>query len=263
VSPQPSIPRLAQLADRLWTGGGLPGRTDAATSVIGVWRSVGIHAVVDTRAEWSDEELVAAVAPEIAYINPGVVDGGQPMRDAWFETITAFASQHLSNGVGVLVHCHSGINRGPSAAFAVLLSVGWDPVEAIELIRTRRPIATVSYAEGALDWWLRSSGVIAAEHAATRGRFDQWRRADRAERFASAGEHLNTSETCASSKPISGRTRDIVVASLSRNGRSVISELADTLDCASELADNGKNKSLEVGYGPICAKRYGWPWGTS
>ena len=57
------------------------------------------------------------------------------------------------------MHCHSGINRGPSAAFAVLLSIGWDPVEAIELIRTQHPIATVSYAENALDWWHRSSGI--------------------------------------------------------------------------------------------------------
>lgn len=33
--------------------------------------------------------------------------------------------------------------------------------------------------------------------------------------------------------------------------------------CGLTLTDDGKNKSLEVGYGPICAKRYGWPWGTS
>ena len=186
MNPQPSIPGVAKLTDQLWTGGGLPGRTDAAERVIGVWRSVGIRAVIDTRAEWSDEELVAAVAPEIAYINPGVVDGGQPMRDEWFATITEFSNQQLSNGVGVLVHCHSGINRGPSAAFAVLLSVGWDPVEAIELIRTRRPIATVSYAEGAIDWWHRSSGIATDEHEAIRHRFDQWRQVDRAERFAQA-----------------------------------------------------------------------------
>ena len=108
------------------------------------------------------------------------------MRDSWFETITTFAGQHLSAGVGVLLHCHSGINRGPSAAFAVLLSIGWDPVEAIELIRTQRPIATVSYAENALDWWHRSSGIAHDEHVAVRDRFDQWRQADRAARFAQA-----------------------------------------------------------------------------
>ena len=154
--------------------------------MIGVWRSVGIQAVVDTRAEWSDEDLVATVAPDIAYLNAGVVDGGQPMHDSWFETITAFASRHLSAGAGVLLHCHSGINRGPSAAFAVLLTIGWDPIEAIELIRTQRPIATVSYAENALDWWHRSSGIAPHDHAVIRDRFDQWRQADRSARFAQA-----------------------------------------------------------------------------
>ncbi|MDC3402444.1 hypothetical protein OAX95_00740 [bacterium] len=152
--------------------------------MIEAWRSVGIRAVVDTRAERSDEDLVATVAPEIAYLNAGVVDGGQPMHDSWFETITTFAGQHLSSGAGVLLHCHSGINRGPSAAFAVLVSIGWDPVEAIELIRTQCPIATVSYSENALDWWHRSSGVTPDEHAVVRDRFDKWRQADRAARFA-------------------------------------------------------------------------------
>jgi hypothetical protein len=33
--------------------------------------------------------------------------------------------------------------------------------------------------------------------------------------------------------------------------------------CGLTLTDDGKNKSLDVGYGPVCAKRYGWPWGTS
>jgi dual specificity phosphatase 3 len=186
ASRQPLIPRGAHLTDRLWTGGALPSRPDAATRVIEIWRSVGIGAVVDTRGEWSDEDRVASVAPEVAYLNPGVVDGGQPMRDSWFETITAFAHQHLCAGAGVLVHCHSGINRGPSAAFAVLLSTGWDPVDAIELIRTQRPIATVAYAENALDWWSRSSRLPDGRHAATRARFDRWRRADRAALHARA-----------------------------------------------------------------------------
>lgn len=31
--------------------------------------------------------------------------------------------------------------------------------------------------------------------------------------------------------------------------------------CGLHLTDDGKNKSLEVGYGPICAKKWGWPWG--
>ena len=179
-------PRLARLTDQLWTGGALPARTDAAAWVIEVWCEQGIQAVVDTRAEWSDEEVVAQVAPEIAYINPGVVDGGQRMHDEWFETITTFAIDQQSIGAGVLVHCGSGINRGPSGAFAVLLATGWDPVEAIELIVAARPVATVSYAEDALDWWRRSADVPESESLRARRRFDEWRRADRAARAAAS-----------------------------------------------------------------------------
>ena len=186
MSAQLSIPRVAQLTSQLWTGGALPYRPDDASEVIDLWRTVGIQAVVDTRAECSDEDLVTEVAPDIAYLNAGVVDGGQTMRDSWFETITAFAGEHLSSGAGVLLHCHSGINRGPSAAFAVLLTIGWDPIEAIELIRAQRPIATVSYAENAIDWWHRSSGIAPQDRAVIHDLFDQWRQADRAARFAEA-----------------------------------------------------------------------------
>jgi len=31
--------------------------------------------------------------------------------------------------------------------------------------------------------------------------------------------------------------------------------------CATPLTDDGDNRSVVVGYGPICAKRYGLPWG--
>ena len=62
MSAQLSIPRVAQLTDQLWTGGALPYRPDVASKVIDLWRTVGIQAVVDTRAECSDEDLVATVA---------------------------------------------------------------------------------------------------------------------------------------------------------------------------------------------------------
>ncbi|CAE7842405.1 unnamed protein product, partial [Symbiodinium sp. KB8] len=146
------VPRLSQLTDLLWTGGALPVRHDAATRVITHWAELGIRAVVDTRAEWTDEDLVAAVVPEIEYLNPGVVDGGQPMPDSWFEAITTFTARHHALRHGVLVHCHSGVNRGPSGAFTVLLTQGWDPVDAIERIRSTYPVANVSYAENAIDW---------------------------------------------------------------------------------------------------------------
>ncbi|MEJ7774997.1 MAG: hypothetical protein WKF72_09340 [Nocardioidaceae bacterium] len=54
-------------------------------------------------------------------------------------------------GTKVLLHCHMGINRGPSAGVAVLLATGWDPVDAFDAVRRARPIAHVAYAADALD----------------------------------------------------------------------------------------------------------------
>jgi hypothetical protein len=50
------------------------------------------------------------------------------------------------------MHCHMGINRGPSLAFAALLDEGWDPVEALDTITRTRPIAFLAYADDALRW---------------------------------------------------------------------------------------------------------------
>jgi dual specificity phosphatase 3 len=171
-------PQLSRLTDLLWTGGALPYREDAAIRIINTWRQVGIGAVVDCRAEWSDDLLLEAVAPDITYINPGVVDGGQRMDDTWFDTITAFANTHIANGTGVLVHCHSGINRGPSGAFAVLLTLGWDPEDAMALIQASRPAARVAYADDALDWWRRRCPAASADQYAKHARLEHWHQHD-------------------------------------------------------------------------------------
>ena len=143
---------INRLTDTLWTGGDLPEDDATAIAHIADWLAAGIGTVIDCRVEWTDEEFVAAVAPGIRYINLGIDDAGQRVPPAWFDRVVA-AADTAPAGTGVLVHCHMGINRGPSAAYALLLAAGHDPVEAIDLIRSQRPIAAVGYAEDALRWW--------------------------------------------------------------------------------------------------------------
>ena len=50
----------------------------------------------------------------------------------------------------IVVHCHMGVNRGPSMGFAYLLDQGWQPVDALTAIRSARPIAAIAYASDAL-----------------------------------------------------------------------------------------------------------------
>jgi dual specificity phosphatase 3 len=112
----------------------------------------GVTHVLDARIEWSDEEWVAEEAPAIAYLHHGMDDLGQQVPDEWFDVGVDWALEALEQGGTVLTHCHMGINRGPSLGFAVLLAQGWDAVQALDAIRTARPIAWVAYADDALRW---------------------------------------------------------------------------------------------------------------
>lgn len=142
----------------------------------------GVTHIVDVRLEWSDEDLVAEVAPHVKYLYHGVDDAGQTIPDNWFETGVGFVLDALCDSDAiVLAHCHMGINRGPSLGYAVLLAQGWDPVEALDVIRTARPVAFVAYAEDALAWHHRRTGVPWPQRRADRHGVAEWRRANEAD----------------------------------------------------------------------------------
>lgn len=165
---------IHRLTDTLWTGGDLPSERCAAIARLNAWRDLGIRRIIDCRIEWSDEELIAEFAPEITYLHAGIDDAGQTIPDEWFDQITTFAADTADQGA-LLAHCHMGINRGPSCAYAILLSQGEDPIDAIGHIRSRRHIAAISYAEDALGWWHRRIGATAEQRADDIARLAQWR----------------------------------------------------------------------------------------
>lgn len=166
---------ITRVAECIWTGGDLPADREAANDSLHVWHRLGIRQIIDNRIEWSDAALVAAAVPDIQYCHNGVDDAGQHMPDEWFDTIAETGQAALDRRDAVLLHCHMGINRGPSAAFALLLTQGWDAVDAISAIRTARPIAAVSYAEDALDWWHRRVGVSRGQRRIEAFRLAAWR----------------------------------------------------------------------------------------
>ena len=167
------------ITDRLATGGDLPSdRPDEAEDAIAELLDLGVTHIVDNRIEWSDERLVADLAPHIAYLHNGVNDLGQRMPDSWFDRGVGFALDALADpATRVVVHCHMGINRGPSMAYAILLALRWDPVEAIDTIRRVRPVAAVDYAEDALRWHHRRSGATTDRVQDDRRRLAAWRAA--------------------------------------------------------------------------------------
>jgi hypothetical protein len=136
--------------------------------------ALGITHIIDCRIEWSDELFVARQAPHLGYLHHGMDDAGQDVPGAWFDAAMAWIAAAGPDAV-VLTHCHMGINRGPSLAFAVLLHRGWDPIEAIAAIRAARPIANVWYAADALTWHHGRSGTDPADDLR---RLDDWRDAN-------------------------------------------------------------------------------------
>jgi dual specificity phosphatase 3 len=134
------------------------------------WVTEGVTHILDVRSEFSDERTVAAWAPQLAYHWLGTEDHGQHQDPAWFDAGVGLAKAALQRGdARIVVHCHMGINRGPSMALAVLLSQGWDCIAALNAIRAARPIAAVIYAADAVTWWhtRKASGrhAVAADQA--------------------------------------------------------------------------------------------------
>lgn len=138
----------------------------------------GITHIIDCRIEADDQELWDETT-KIDYLHHGMDDVGQVVPGEWFDIGVGYLREALADPKArVLSHCHMGINRGPSLGFALMLSLGWDPVAAVDAIRAARPIAFVSYAEDALLWHHHRTGASVAEKVDQLTRLAQWRRAD-------------------------------------------------------------------------------------
>ena len=113
-----------------------------------------IDLVIDVRAEATDQVIWKAVHMEYKWL-PTEDHPEHHIPDELFEMALHHTRLHVDNFGKVLIHCHMGINRAPSVAFAVLLDQGMDPIKAYNLIREKRPTAFIAYAMDALRYDLR------------------------------------------------------------------------------------------------------------
>lgn len=164
------------VSERLAVGGDLSANFRRARSQLDELVAAGITHIVDLRSEWTDETLVAEWAPQVRYLHHPVADAGQVIGPDWFAELVGWVDDALDDPQAkVLLHCHMGVNRAPSAALAVLLSQGVELRPALNAIRGARPVAIIDYARDALDWHLLTSGADARARRNARRRLGRWR----------------------------------------------------------------------------------------
>jgi hypothetical protein len=123
----------------------------------GIWASTHVDRLVEagfTHVVCAAEELeglsLRLAGDRLTVLPSGTDDDGQPKSPSWFRKIVFFALDALRDPKAkVYFHCSAGVNRGPSAAYAVLRALGHTPSEAFALIRDARPKAGILYADSA------------------------------------------------------------------------------------------------------------------
>lgn len=125
------------------------------------WRNEGVTHILDCRSEWSDEPLVKEFDKTIGYLNLGTHDSGGDQEASWYRDGWDFYERLIEEDPNnkVLVHCHMGVNRAPSMVFYLMIKEGYEPKEALNLIRTNRPIAACYYANSAWNTFANDEGL--------------------------------------------------------------------------------------------------------
>lgn len=165
---------------RLFLSGDLPDSAGERADHLQQWVEAGITDIIDVRIEWSDEVSVRELQPQLRYHWLGADDHDDDQEDEWFaEGVGAALEAFCDPTAKVMVHCHMGVNRGPSMAFATLVAMGWEPVHALEAIRNARPIAAAIYADQGLDWWHRQTDTDRDRASRQQSELAEWMGANR------------------------------------------------------------------------------------
>ncbi len=167
------------ITGRLAVGGDLSPNFRVARRQLDELLAAGITHIADLREEWSDETLVKTWAPGISYLHHRVADAGQVIDGTWFSGLADWVDAALADPrAKVLVHCHMGVNRAPSAVLALLLDSGMGLRQALDAIRSARPIAVIDYAGSALEWHLARTGADSRTRRNARRMLARWRKAN-------------------------------------------------------------------------------------
>lgn len=170
--------RLCWAHPQIAVSGDLPDASADAAATASVWREAGITHIIDLRDEADttfERNRLARLLPDATYIPLGTDDDGRDRPGEWYQRGIETAQAILVDPEArILIHCHMGVNRAPSMTFAVLVALGIPAIEALESIRSARPIAAMIYAGDAIEQWQRTQGASTLDAAIARLEVEQW-----------------------------------------------------------------------------------------
>ena len=130
---------LSWVTKRIAVGGGI-WRPDVMAEVA----RAGVTHIIDMQLEFDDTALAEPFGVQVMW-NP-VDDDFQPKPPEVFQRGVDFALEALDQpDAKLLIHCAAGIHRAPMMTLALLGSMGWPLMDAMDLIEARRPM--VDFAE--------------------------------------------------------------------------------------------------------------------
>lgn len=121
----------SQITENLFTGGA-PSLKDYTEL-----KSLGVTLVINMRFERRPKR--DAAIPTLWL--PAIDTPFTPIPIAWLVRGATAALKEIKQGGAIYAHCAHGIHRGPAMACAILISQGRSLVEAVELVRKKRPVA--------------------------------------------------------------------------------------------------------------------------
>lgn len=136
---------FSYVVDGCLAGSAMPGVRGSLDAALRDARNKGISAIVTLTEDGLAQ--AALEAHQIRWLHLPVEDYAPPSLEQ-IETFVHFVDQHQSHRSGaVLVHCYAGQGRAGTMLACYLVHQGWEPVAAIERIRTLRPRSIESHSQ--------------------------------------------------------------------------------------------------------------------
>jgi len=135
---------IDQVNEWMWVGGDPLYASDLQADLELIVREKLV--VIDCRSADEDNNDGWASLVNVDRVSGNLHDDGDNDNDIEdFQRIADEIADYVADGRKFLVHCHMGVNRGPSVALMMLVASGMDPEKAFMALRHARPACGVAY----------------------------------------------------------------------------------------------------------------------